>query len=110
MNIKLPTKAGSTEVISLENIKTIVVIGANGAGKTRFGAKIELDNPNKTHRISAQKSLTMPDHVSPTSKEKSETDFFYGDANHGMSNKNGYRWGSKPNTHLLNDLIFAIYF
>lgn len=103
MNISLPKKTGITELITLENTKSIVVIGANGAGKTRFGTRIELENPNKTHRISAQKSLTMPEQVSPTSKEKSETDFFYGDAKHGKTNKTGYRWGGKPNTFLLND-------
>jgi len=103
MNITLPNKVGSTEEITLENIKSIVVIGANGAGKTRFGSRIENKYPNKTLRISAQKSLTMPEEVSPTSKEKSEVDFFYGNADHGKSNKNGYRWGGKPNTYLLND-------
>ncbi|OYX84861.1 MAG: AAA family ATPase [Flavobacteriales bacterium 32-34-25] len=103
MDIILPKKAGLNELITLENAKSIVVIGANGSGKTRFGTQIELKYPNKTHRISAQKSLTMPEQVSPTSKEKSETDFFYGDAKHGKANKTGYRWGGKPNTFLLND-------
>lgn len=103
MNITLPKKTNSTENITLENVKTIVIIGANGAGKTRFGAQIESQYSNITHRISAQKSLSMPEEVSPTSKERSEIDFFYGDAKYGKGNKNGYRWGNKPNTFLLND-------
>ena|ERR1035437_6446479 len=103
MKIILPKRINTNPDITLDNAKRVVVIGANGSGKTRFGAEIEAKYSNQTHRISAQKSLSMPDEVSPTSKDKSETDFFYGNPEHGRSNKNAYRWGNKPNTFLLND-------
>jgi energy-coupling factor transporter ATP-binding protein EcfA2 len=102
MEIVLPKKIDSVEDIKTE-AKKMVVIGANGSGKTRFGTDIESRYISQTHRISAQKSLTMPKNVSPTSKESAEKDFLYGYATGNHSYKIGRRWGSNPNTHLLND-------
>jgi len=102
MNIVLPPKLNAgTNPISIDS-KSIVIVCANGSGKTRFGTNIELKYPNITHRISAQKSLSMPDQVSPTNKEESESHFFFGDARN-RGNKSIYRWGNRPNNFLLND-------
>jgi hypothetical protein len=101
MEITLPKKIDNSE--ETINSSRIVVIGANGSGKTRFGTDIETRYNSQTHRISAQKSLTMPKNVSPTSKESAEKDFLYGYATGGLEYKIGQRWGSSPNTHLLND-------
>lgn len=101
MGITLPKKIDNSE--ETINYSRIVVIGANGSGKTRFGTDIETRYNSQTHRISAQKSLTMPKNVSPTSKESAEMDFLYGHATGGLQHKIGQRWGSSPNTHLLND-------
>ncbi|MCI5162613.1 MAG: DUF4435 domain-containing protein [Candidatus Electrothrix sp. AX5] len=102
MDITLPQKINHTENIII-NSNRIVVVGANGSGKTRFGTEIETKYNNQTHRISAQKSLSMPKNVSPTSRESAEKDFLYGYATGGLGHKIGQRWGSNPNTHLLND-------
>ena len=102
MELTLPKKLNHPENIIVDS-KQIVVIGANGSGKTRFGTDIETRYNNQTHRISAQKSLTMPKNVSPTSKESAEKDFLYGYATGGLGHKIGQRWGDNPNTHLLND-------
>ncbi len=42
--------------------ESLIFVGANGSGKTRLGAWFELNSlsANSTHRISAQKSLYMP--------------------------------------------------
>lgn len=107
MNITLPKKLNSQESISIDS-KNIVIIGANGAGKTRFGTDIENRYNKETHRISAQKSLSMPKEVSPKSKLRAESEFLYGYFNENdPSNSIGYkisqRWGQNPNTFLLND-------
>jgi len=102
MKVILPNKLNSTGQVTVDS-KSIIVIGANGSGKTRFGSAIEAKYNNVTHRISAQKSLSMPEQVSPTSKENAENDFFYGYAAGGLQHKVGQRWGGKPNTFLLND-------
>ena len=107
MDITLPKKLGSQEAPSISS-KVIVIIGANGSGKTRFGTDIENRYNEQTHRISAQKSLSMPKEVSPKSKPRAESEFLYGffDENNPSRNlihKIGQRWGQNPNTFLLND-------
>ncbi len=55
----------------------LVVIGANGAGKTRFGHAITKNNPNAL-LISAQKSLVIPMNFSLQSMEQAEKNLFEG--------------------------------
>lgn len=107
MDIKLPKKPEGSEEL-LQDVRSIVILGANGAGKTRLGSWLEQQNLSMTHRISAQKSLAMPAEVSPKSKQTAELEFYYGgysDDRQWLENygRNNYRWGNKPNTHLLND-------
>ena len=102
MNIVLPKKIASNQPTTIKS-KNIVVVGANGSGKTRFGSSIEAAQVNITHRISAQKSLIMPEQVSPTSIESAENDFLYGDTKGRSQQKLLQRWRNKPNTAFLND-------
>src|SRR5688572_27967905 len=57
--------------------RSVVIVGANGCGKTRLGAWIDLESPQfqSVHRIAAQKSLALPERSSPTSLEAAESDF-----------------------------------
>jgi len=99
--IELPRKNGQIETI--KSRKSILLIGANGTGKTRLGAWIELKSSQKdnVHRISAQKSLAMPDNTTPVSIELAKKDLLYGDANADDSNllwhKEHRRWSSRNN-------------
>lgn len=109
MNIQLPTKKGEpNENLTIE-FEQLVVVGANGSGKTRFGSKIEQQYLGQTHRISAQKSLTLPKEVSPKTKARAESEFYYGNYNDTwnaqtlFSMKEGHRWSGDFNTSLLND-------
>jgi energy-coupling factor transporter ATP-binding protein EcfA2 len=105
--LSLPRKNNETEAI--ECPQSLVLIGANGSGKTRLGTWIEMDSPQKekVHRISAQKSLTMPDNVMPKSIQLAENELLHGHKDSNVSNhihyKKGYRWGNLPATFLLND-------
>lgn len=113
MKMQLPTKKDEPNVNPECDFNQLVVIGANGAGKTRFGAEIESRYHEKAHRISAQKSLSMPNSVGTKSKEHAEGEFLYGQWNDQWNeqNKDFYRitgwlqgrWGGDLNTHLLND-------
>lgn len=107
MKIRIPDLNGEEEYI--ENKQSFVLIGANGAGKTRMSIWIDENNPDiDIHRISAQKSLNMPGMVRPGEISVAEENFLYGmtytDKNwlkvHGKKNN---RWGEHPETHLLND-------
>ena len=85
------------------------LIGANGAGKTRMSVWIDENNPEyPVHRVSAQKSLNMPQIVRPTEISTAEEEFLYGTTDtdkkwlysYGKKNR---RWGNAPETFLLND-------
>lgn len=93
----------------IEDKNSIVLIGANGAGKTRMSVWIDENNPEyPVHRVSAQKSLNMPQIVRPTEISTAEEEFLYGTTDtdkkwlysYGKKNR---RWGNAPETFLLND-------
>lgn len=114
LRIKFP----HNEEQELEFGKPVVLLGANGAGKTRFSIKIEeLNDPTFNnwnaqesvliHRISAQKSLSIQESISILDHESSVRSFFIGDANQ-YATKSGNRFGSNPATFLLDDFNKAL--
>ena len=107
VKIRIPDIEGNTNYI--ENKKSVVLIGANGAGKTRMSIWIDENNPEiNIHRISAQKSLNLPQMVSPTEIQMAEEELLYGTTNDNkywlkQYGKKSSRWGNSPETYLLND-------
>ena len=89
---------------SIQTERSILLVGANGAGKTRLGTWIEISSPQKqqVHRISAQKSLSLPDSTTPQSIEQAEKDLLFGHPQWTHENKVS-KWQNKPATTLLND-------
>lgn len=109
MSRKLIFPGNNTPPVELSAERNIIIIGSNGCGKTRLGAWIDLASTQKAivHRISAQKSLQMPDDTSPTSLERAEKNLLHGHFDQNRRNEMGYklsqRWGGKPSIMLLND-------
>lgn len=105
-------KNGQKEQYSTEN-NALIIIGANGSGKSKLGAWIEKQDLENTHRIGAQRSLNFGDFITLKSKEQAENKLLYG--NEKQKDKN-YRWNwdTELTTKLLNDyesvlsLIIAI--
>ena len=93
-------KESTTE--SVETNQSVLLIGANGAGKTRLGSWIEITSPQKelVHRISAQKSLALPDSTTPQSIEQAEKDLLFGNPQWNYQNKTN-KWSKKPATTLI---------
>lgn len=93
---------GTTPV---ESKGPVVILGSNGSGKTRLGSWLEMqsEQKDKIHRISAQKSLTMPIVSVSTSVDAARAELIYGHRDGGFRFKIGNRWGGNPNTFLLND-------
>lgn len=103
MKITFPEPINQANWFSIPNSNQLVVVGANGSGKTKIGTWFEL-NLGNTHRVSAQKSLTMPEKVNPTSLEEAQRAFLIGNVNSTeMSQRSYYRWGNKPDNYLLGD-------
>ena len=100
--IILPKASGGNE--SVDTPQSLLLIGANGSGKTRLGSWIEIDSPQKehVHRISAQKSLSMPDSTTPQSIEIAEKTLLFGNPDWNYQHKL-HKWGKKPSTALLSD-------
>ncbi len=102
--LEMPPKLGTRSPIKIQSNNSIIFVGANGSGKTRLGTWIEFNSPQKgtVHRISAQKSLSMPDSTTPMSIELAERNLLFGNPDP-SSNKKVFKWGHKPATFLLND-------
>ncbi|WP_234423188.1 DUF4435 domain-containing protein [Flavobacterium sp. RSP49] len=120
--IILPNRNGekSTEEIELSN--NLVLIGANGSGKTRLGVFVEekLQEHITVHRISAQKALKLPDYAQIKNLGQAQDEFLVGYSGTALQSngiawaKNSYRWQNQsPATSSLNDyeqllsLLFA---
>ena len=113
MKIRFP----HNEEVELAYGKPVILLGANGSGKTRFSVKIEeLNDPafnsgqlenSHIHRLSAQKSLTISTSISIFDYESSERNLFLGNPEQ-YANKMGYRFQSNPVTNLLNDYQQAL--
>lgn len=79
-DIILPPKTinGNNEVWSC--CKPLVIIGANGSGKSRFGFWMEQNQAKteKVHRISAQRILNFDEYAKLKSLEQAEKEFLFG--------------------------------
>lgn len=72
-NIHIPkSNSGDQETISIE--KNLIIVGANGSGKTRYGSRIEQVN-NPTKRISAQRVLQLTEAVAKQDFEEALSNF-----------------------------------
>lgn len=101
--------------------RPVVMIGTNGAGKTRFTVEIEkLNDPDfhrnaQTHqsvqRITAQKSLFISRDLRIKGLEASQKDFFLGD-NRDSATRLGYKYNNNPATHLVQDFdkLLSLFF
>lgn len=104
----LPAPDGSNDKIEINHNGSVVIVGANGSGKTRLGAWIEKNTQNDiiVHRISAQRVLNLPDYAEIKSLEQSNNALLWGheDSRYAnMGHKWGHRWASQPETHMQND-------
>ena len=97
----------------------MVIVGANGTGKTRLGVWIEQAATTKTHRITAQRvPLTIPPFVQPRVYEQAEANLIFGhyDPNQSRETRRGKkfhrRWGNDPYTFMLTDFehVLALLF
>jgi len=90
----------------------MVIVGANGSGKTRLGTWIEFESEHKerVRRISAQKSLAMPTSATSISIDRALKDLLYGypeanttDGSNIILSKRIRRWGENPSIFPLSD-------
>ena len=80
---------------------SVIIIGANGSGKSKLGAWIEQNDIQDIHRIGAQRNLSFNENIPLKSYTNAERRVFYGDD---KRTDKGVRWNwGKFTTNLLND-------
>jgi len=100
----VPVFGGQIKQLTIGAGTSVIVVGANGSGKTRLGVLLESQIPPQfVQRIAAQKSLTLRDDLSIISLERADRFLRFGTPDGTHVHKAGGRWGNKPATHLLND-------
>ncbi|MBX3626378.1 MAG: AAA family ATPase [Rhizobacter sp.] len=78
--VMFPASGSTTAPPTLVDCQTsVVVIGANGAGKSRLGSWLEFKSPQKdrVHRIAAQRSLVFPESASPIALQAARNQFYW---------------------------------
>lgn len=87
-------------------VNSLIIIGANGSGKSKLGAWIEKNNFQTTHRIGAQRSLQFGNYIQQKSYEQASNKLLSGSNNHSSDHNHRWNWdGEKFNytSSLLND-------
>lgn len=100
----LPNESGA--VISYEtDSNVVIIIGANGSGKSKLGAWIEKQDMEKVHRIGAQRDLNFQENIPLKGYEQAEDLVLYGTDDKSQQKGKCYRWkwGKSYTTKLMDD-------
>ena len=110
-NYKLPKTNGGIEENTINN-NSIIIIGANGSGKSKLGAWIEGQDPLDVHRIGAQRNLNFQENIPLSNYDYAKNRIFFGtDNEYDIQNKDKRsRWdyGKAYTTKLLNDFDIVL--
>jgi len=96
------------KIVHTTERNSVIIIGANGSGKSKLGAWIEQQDFAGVHRIGAQRSLNFNENIALKSYSQAEDLVFYGsEGSGGYKTNKGARWGwgndVKFTTQLLDD-------
>lgn len=108
-NINIPKHSG-TEALCIEEGTSVVIVGANGAGKTRLASYIEEHLGEATHRIAAHRALSLNPAVAKVSEREAKLGLKTG-SNHKNAtivHRKRSRWGDNAPVALLNDFDFLL--
>ena len=100
----LPDEQGAKKEYETSS-NAVIIIGANGAGKSKLGAWIEEKNSGGVHRVGAQRNLNFNPHIALRSFSQAEDLVFYGSDTEGLKSNKYRRWnkGEYTTTKLLDD-------
>lgn len=109
--INVPTKSGQYPLL-IELGRSLVIVGANGAGKTRLGVFIEDTLPfDKVMRIAAHRSLHLSDKLSAVSFDRAviglRTGYIDSSSNF-VGNRTSTKYQQRPAVTLVDDFNFLL--
>ena len=85
---------------------SVIIIGANGSGKSKLGAWIEEQNYSGVHRIGAQRNLNFRKNIQLKTYNQAEDLVFYGyEAEGSYKTQKGARWGWGDDVQLTTKLL-----
>lgn len=102
----LPDEQGNKEGNHTES-NAVIIIGANGAGKSKLGAWMEQQDYEGIHRICGQRNLNFSENIPLKNYTEAEKLVLWGSAdenNPNMSRK-GFRWGWNERARYTTTLI-----
>lgn len=103
---KLPKTNGGIEEHTTNN-NSLIIIGANGCGKSKLGAWIEDQDSDIVHRIGAQRNLNFKPNLQLSNYDAAKNKIIYGTDDEDMVKRRdkGYRWnwGKSKTTKLIDD-------
>ena len=102
-NYWLPTEnGGKYEKTTIQN--SVIIVGANGSGKSKLGAWMEQQNPEKVHRVGAQRKLNFKEDFALKSYSEAEKIVLFGHTNGNAGSKSIYKWKTNQyTTKLIED-------
>lgn len=100
----LPDEQGQKQIFNTAS-NSVLIIGANGSGKSKLGAWIEQQNFENVHRIGAQRNLNFNENIPLKNYSQALDNVFYGTDNDAQKRNKGARWGwgKSYTTSMIND-------
>ena len=98
-NYFLPDKSNNKIKQTIES-NSVIIIGANGSGKSKLGAWIEEQEKKNVHRVGAQRSLNFNEYITLKSYEQAKNLLFYGNEKEMEDKSPRWNWGKKTTTLL----------
>lgn len=102
----LPDETGQKTECGTDS-NAVIIIGANGSGKSKLGAWIEQTDFENVHRIGAQRNLNFNENIPLKNYSQAEDLVFYGtaDSSSGWRSQKGQRWnyGKAYTTTMMSD-------
>ncbi|MBO0936469.1 AAA family ATPase [Fibrella sp. HMF5335] len=111
INFSVPTLQGDKS-FEIETGSSLLIVGANGSGKTRLAAHIENALGLNAHRISAHRALSLNPSIAKINLSQAMQGLRIGmtdiSEEHSLMNRPGQRWRSNQATSLLNDYDYLV--
>lgn len=108
--VKLPKGTQEYVEYTVED-NSIIIIGANGSGKSSIGIAIEKRAPLEVHRIGAQKALIFEKYIPQKSYEQASNLLMFGNETPQRNNNSRYPYdGSQHNyiSSVANDFDYVL--
>lgn len=106
----LPDKDNNV-VMHEEKCHSIILVGANGAGKSRLGVWIEKQDPEHIHRIGAQRNLYFKDYINQKSYEQATNLMLCGKEDYRPNHDERWGWDGEQYNYtssLLDDYEYVL--